>query len=61
MSDRNRLLLGVFATIAALAAVWIYALAPKREQAAGLQTRIAQAESVRDDALARAATADRRL
>ena len=59
MTDRNRLLLGVIATVAALAAVWIYALAPKREQAAKLATSIAQAEQVRDSALARAAEADR--
>jgi hypothetical protein len=59
MTDRNRLLLGVIATVAALAAVWIYALAPKREEAAKLATSIAQAEQVRDSALARAAEADR--
>jgi len=59
MSERNRLYLGVIATIAALAALWVYALAPKREQAAQLATRIAVAEQTRDAAVARAASADR--
>jgi len=37
----------------------VYALAPKRQEAADLATRVTQAEQVRDDALARAATAER--
>jgi hypothetical protein len=59
MSPRNRLFLGVFATLAALAALWVYALAPKREEAAKLATSIAQAEQTRDAAVARAASAER--
>ncbi|MDX6676479.1 MAG: hypothetical protein QOE31_531 [Solirubrobacteraceae bacterium] len=59
MTDRSRLMIGVVAMLGALAALWIYALAPKREEAAGLSARISQAQQVRDAALARAATADR--
>jgi hypothetical protein len=58
MSERNRLFVGLAVTVGAIVAVWVYVLAPKREEAAGLATRIAQAEQVRDAALARAAAAD---
>jgi hypothetical protein len=57
MSDRNRLLLGIVATIGAVAALWVLALAPKREQAGELATRITLAEQTRDAAISRAATA----
>jgi hypothetical protein len=59
MTDRSRILIAGFAMLGALAALWIYALAPKREEAANLSARIAQAEQVRDAALARATNADR--
>jgi hypothetical protein len=59
MSERNRLFVGLAVTVGAIIAVWVYALAPKREQAAGLATRVAQAERARDDALTRAGAADR--
>lgn len=59
MTDRSRMLIAVAATVGALVALWMYALAPKREKAAALKTQIVQAEQTRDDALARAAIADR--
>jgi Tfp pilus assembly protein PilO len=59
MNANGRLLIGLAATVAALAAIWMTVLAPKREEAAALATSIAQAEQVRDAALASAATADR--
>src|SRR3954468_9032636 len=40
MVTRNKILLAVVATAAALAAFWYFALAPQREQAAKLQTDI---------------------
>jgi hypothetical protein len=58
MTATARLLIGLAATIGALLAIWMTALAPKREKAAGLATQITQAEQVRDAALASAATAD---
>ena len=58
MSDRSRLLIGVAATLGLIFALWMYALAPKREEAASLSDRVAVAEQSRDAALASAATAD---
>jgi hypothetical protein len=58
MSERNRLFVGLAVTACAIAALWVYALAPKREEASKLATRIAQAEQVRDAALSRAGAAD---
>ncbi|MBA3747231.1 MAG: hypothetical protein H0W96_07010 [Solirubrobacterales bacterium] len=58
MSARNSLLLGIVATIAAIAALWVLVLAPKREQAAQLGSRVALAEQARDAALNRARTAE---
>ena len=59
MTANGRLMIGVAATLAVLAAVWMTVLAPKRGEAAALSTSIAQAEQVRDGALESAATADR--
>ncbi|MEA2138443.1 MAG: hypothetical protein QOG56_1593 [Solirubrobacteraceae bacterium] len=55
----GRLLIAVAATLGVLAAVWMAVLGPKRHEAATLAASIAQAEQVRDTALASAATADR--
>jgi hypothetical protein len=58
MSERNRMVLLVVAVAAAIGAIWILAVAPKREQAADIGSQVAQAEQRRDDALARATTAE---
>jgi hypothetical protein len=58
MSARDRSLLGILAVAAALAAVWFAAVAPKREQAAGLVAQVAQAQVRRDAATAGAATVE---
>jgi hypothetical protein len=55
MRDRAQQLLGIAAVIAALVAVWVLALAPKRE----LANRIVLAEGTRDAAVTRAAAGDR--
>jgi len=59
MSPRFRMLLGIAFTIGVVAAGWILAVAPKREEAAQLRAEVTQAEQRRDDASARAAIADR--
>jgi Tfp pilus assembly protein PilO len=58
MSTRDRALLAIVATIGLLAALWLLAVAPKREQAATLAVGVAHAEQRRDAATARAATAE---
>ena len=58
MTARNQLLIGIAAMIAAIAAIWLYEIAPKREDASTLGAQITQAEQTRDAALARAAVAD---
>jgi Tfp pilus assembly protein PilO len=58
MSTRDRSILGIIATIGVLVALWLLAVAPKREQAATLAAGVAQAEQRRDAASARAATAE---
>jgi hypothetical protein len=59
MNPRLRIAVGIVAALGVFAALWIGVVAPKREQATGLGDRIAQAEQTRDDANARAATAER--
>jgi hypothetical protein len=61
MRDRGQLLLGIAALVAALVAVWMLALAPKREHVADLAGRIVLAEGDRDAALARATAGTRAL
>jgi Tfp pilus assembly protein PilO len=58
MSEPGKILLSVVALVAAVAAAWVLVLAPKREQAAKLQTQVVAAELQRDAALARAAEAE---
>jgi hypothetical protein len=58
MSTRGRSLLAVVATIGLLVALWMLAVAPKRQQAAQLAIGVAQAEQRRDAATAQAATAE---
>lgn len=57
MSTRGRSVVAV-AAIGLLAALWLLAVAPTREQAARLAVGVRQAEQRRDDAIARAATAE---
>jgi hypothetical protein len=45
VTRQTRLLLGVVATLAALAAYWYLLLAPKREEAAALAEKVAQTEA----------------
>jgi hypothetical protein len=58
MKPRDRLIALVVAAVAAVGAIWFLAVTPKREQAADLAGQVAQAEQRRDDATARAATAE---
>ena len=58
MSAQIRLLLGIAVTVGVLAALWLLAVAPEREQAAELGAQVALAEQARDTALNRAATAE---
>ena len=59
MTESGKIMLSVVGLIAAVAAVWVLLLAPKREDAAVLQTRVVAAEQQRDAALSRAAEAER--
>jgi len=45
VTRQNRLLLGVAAALAALAAYWFLLLAPKREEGAALATKVAQTQA----------------
>ena len=45
MTRQNRLLLGVAAALAALAAYWFLLLAPKREEGAALAVKVAQTQA----------------
>ena len=45
MTRQNRLLIGVVAALAALAAYWFLLLAPKREEAAALAGKVAQTQA----------------
>lgn len=58
MSAQIRILLGVAVTVAAIAALWLLAVAPEREQASSLGAQVALATQARDAALTRAATAE---
>lgn len=58
MSTRGRSLLVIGAAAGVLVALWLLAVAPKRQQAAQLAIGVAQAERRRDEATARAATAE---
>jgi len=57
MKTRDRLVLAVLGVAALAAAVWFMALAPKREQASKLATKVTQAEARRDAATAKATNA----
>ncbi|MEA2220383.1 MAG: hypothetical protein QOJ35_3009 [Solirubrobacteraceae bacterium] len=59
MNARLRIALGIVAALGVFAALWIGVVAPKRQQSADLGDRITQAQHARDDANARAATAER--
>lgn len=58
MDARLRFVLGIAVMVGALAALWLFAVAPKREEAAGLGDSLAQAEVRLADANTRAATAE---
>jgi hypothetical protein len=58
MDARLRFVLGLAVTVAAVAALWLLAVAPKREQATRLGARLAQSELQLADANSRAATAE---
>jgi hypothetical protein len=45
MTGRDRMVVMVIATLGALAAVWLFAVAPKREQAAKLGTEVSAAQA----------------
>jgi hypothetical protein len=58
MSARNRHVLGILAVAAAIAAVWVLAIAPRRQEAGDLGAQVVQAHARRDAANARAATVE---
>ena len=58
MTAQTRLALAIALTAAVLAALWLVAVAPERQQAADLGTQLAVAEQTRDAALSRAVTAE---
>jgi hypothetical protein len=58
MSARGRSLLGIGATIGMLVALWLFAVAPKRQQATQLAVGLVQAQQRLDAATAQAATAE---
>jgi Tfp pilus assembly protein PilO len=58
MTPRLRIAVAIAASLGVIASLWIGVIAPKREQAADLRARIAQAEQTRDDATARAIKAE---
>ena len=57
MTQRDRIVLAVFAAVAVIAASWMLAIKPKRQEAAELADRAAQAQQRRDAALAKLANA----
>ena len=59
MSQRDRIALGVVATLAVIAGFWFVVLAPKREEAAKLSDQVTEQEGVRDQAIADAALGQR--
>ncbi|MBA3327347.1 MAG: type II secretion system protein M, partial [Solirubrobacterales bacterium] len=58
MSGRDRILIALVGGVVVMAGIWFGALAPKRQEAAALADRIAQAETRRDAAVSSAATAE---
>jgi hypothetical protein len=58
MGARGRSLLGIAAMIGTLVALWLFAVAPKRQQAARLSVGLVQAQQRLDAATAQAATAE---
>lgn len=58
MDARLRFVLGIAVTVAAVAALWLLVVAPKREDAGSLRDRLAQVELRLADANTRAATGD---
>lgn len=58
MKTRDRLVLGIVALAGLMAVLWLGVLAPKREKAAGLATKVSAAESRRDAANTKATTAE---
>ncbi len=58
MDARLRLVLGLAVTAGAVVALWLFAVAPKREQATDVGDRLAQAELHLADANSRAANAE---
>ncbi len=59
MKTRDRLVLGILALVGLMAALWMGVLAPKREEASGLNAKVSKAEKRRDAAKASAAGAER--
>ena len=59
MSPRDRIMLGVVATVAVIAGFWFVVLSPKREESASLSTKVTEQESLRDQAIADAALGQR--
>jgi hypothetical protein len=57
VTQRDRIMLGVIATVVVIAAAWMLAIKPKREEAASLAEQVTQAEQRRDTALATLANA----
>ncbi len=55
MTQRNTIIVGAVAAVAAVAAFWFLALSPKREQISKLDAEIAAQETARDQATAQAA------
>ena len=53
MTQRDRIVIGVFATVALIAGYWFVLLAPKREEAKDLSSQVAQQEQRRDEARGR--------
>jgi hypothetical protein len=58
MSARDRIMLGIVAVAAVVAAMWFLAVAPKRQEAAGLGAQVVQAQARLDAANARGATVE---
>jgi Tfp pilus assembly protein PilO len=57
VTQRDRIMLGVIATLVVVAAAWMLAIKPKREEASVLADQVVQAEQRRDTALATLANA----
>ena len=57
MTKRDRIMLSVLATVAVIAAAWMLAIKPKREEATQLADQAAQAQQRRDAALSSLANA----